>query len=79
MYGVQQELARHQMMLEKNHDEHSNLTQDRGTTEEKLGDIRDMYKQKQENVNNERKKGKLIGQFYKLQVNIQSYCKCSRK
>ena len=57
LYGVQQELARHQMMLEKNHDEHSNLAQDRGTTEQKLVEIRDMYKAKQSNVNEERKKG----------------------
>ena len=57
LYGVQQELARHQMMLEKHHDQYAQTKLARTQTEQKLGDVRDMYKNTQLNVNNERKKG----------------------
>ena len=58
LYGAQQELARHQMMLEKEHDKFSNTKQTRSQTEQQLGDVRNMYRNTQLGVNDERKKGK---------------------
>ncbi|KAL5017966.1 hypothetical protein ScPMuIL_003688 [Solemya velum] len=57
LYGVQQELARYQMLLEKCHDEYARLEQDRQKTEQKLEDVRNMYKDSQMFVNKEKKKG----------------------
>ncbi|XP_013409019.1 coiled-coil domain-containing protein 40 isoform X1 [Lingula anatina] len=56
LYGVQQELARHQMMLEKKHDEFATLSNERTQAEQNLGDIRDMYKETQLTVNKDKKK-----------------------
>ncbi|XP_060084117.1 coiled-coil domain-containing protein 40-like [Ylistrum balloti] len=56
LYGVQQELARYQMMLEKNHDEYSQLAQARIQEEQQLQDVRSMYKDSQTTVNKEKKK-----------------------
>ncbi|XP_069123768.1 coiled-coil domain-containing protein 40-like [Argopecten irradians] len=56
LYGVQQELARYQMMLEKNHDEYSQLAQARIQEEQQLLDVRSMYKDSQTTVNKEKKK-----------------------
>lgn len=57
LYGIQQELARHQMMLEKNHDEYSKLNQGRTQMEQLLYEVRKQYKDKQTLINEERKKG----------------------
>ena len=57
LYGVQQELARHQMMLEKHHDEYSTLNQVRNQKEQTLSDVQDMYRNSQFTVNKEKKKG----------------------
>ncbi|KAK2152124.1 hypothetical protein LSH36_339g05000 [Paralvinella palmiformis] len=57
LYGVQQELARHQMMLEKHHDDYSKLNQGRTQMEQLLYDVRTQYKDKQTLINEERKKG----------------------
>lgn len=62
LYGVQQELARYQMMLEKHHDEYSHLNQARQQEEQQLNDIRNMYKERQLVVNKEKKKSKLLTQ-----------------
>ena len=59
LYGIQQELARYQMMLEKNHDEHSEVQQVRKQEEQQLEDVRNMYKDLQYSSNQEKKKGKL--------------------
>ncbi|KAK3091997.1 hypothetical protein FSP39_024328 [Pinctada imbricata] len=56
LYGIQQELARFQMMLEKNHDEFANLNQARNQEEQQLDDVRGLYKDTQLNVNKEKKK-----------------------
>ncbi|XP_071132695.1 coiled-coil domain-containing protein 40-like [Mytilus edulis] len=56
LYGIQQELARYQMLLEKNHDEYSSLHQGRQQEEQQLGDVRDLYKENQVSVNKEKKK-----------------------
>ena len=45
------------MMLEKYHDDYANKKQARHQTEQELGDIRDMYKDSQMSVNDERRKG----------------------
>jgi len=55
LYGVQQELARQQMLLEKNHDSFNVLTQARSQCEEKLSDVRDMHKDSVDKVGYERK------------------------
>lgn len=56
LYGVQQELARYQMMLEKKHDEFAEVQQTRKQEEQQLEDVRDMYKDIQYTVNQEKKK-----------------------
>ena len=60
LYGLQQELARHQMNLEKNHDEFSQMRQIRNQTEQELNDVRQMYKERQLAANNEKKKGEWL-------------------
>ncbi|XP_046379305.2 coiled-coil domain-containing protein 40-like isoform X2 [Haliotis rufescens] len=57
LYGVQQELARYQMMLEQNHDEYSTLNQDRQHEEQQLDEVRSLYKDNQLAVNKEKKRG----------------------
>ena len=57
LYGVQQELARHQMMVEKYHDQYADIQQRRIQTEQELDDIRNMYKEKQTTVSSEKRKG----------------------
>ena len=47
LYGIQQELARHQMLLENNHDKYSVCNQERVSTEQHLVDIRTNYKKSQ--------------------------------
>lgn len=59
LYGIQQELARFQMLLEKNHDEFANLNQGRQQEEAQLDDVRNTYKETQVIVNKEKKKCKL--------------------
>ena len=58
LYGVQQELARHQMMLEKNHDDFAKQQQQRQRMEQQLHEVRDLYRQKRLAVNEEKRKGK---------------------
>lgn len=60
LYGIQQELARFQMMLEKRHDEFSEVTQVRSQEEQQLEEVRNMYKDLQYNVNMEKKKSKYL-------------------
>ncbi|XP_033121483.1 coiled-coil domain-containing protein 40-like [Anneissia japonica] len=55
LYGLQQELARQQMSLEKKHDELASLQQFRGQCEEQLSEVRKMYKKTQDNMNQQRK------------------------
>jgi len=64
LYGVQQELARHQMMLEKHHDSFTQAAQDRQKKEQMLSDVQSMYKNHQLGVNSERKKGLLCTCFF---------------
>lgn len=59
LYGVQQELARHQMLLEQHHDQFSGSKQSNTAAQTQLTDIRQMYRSLQTNVTGERKKGKL--------------------
>lgn len=58
LYGVQQELARHQMLLEKNHDQYTNVNQHRVQIDQMLAEVQDLYRQSQFTVNKEKKKGK---------------------
>lgn len=51
------------MVLEKNHDDHAKYKQDRGQTEQKLTEVRRIYREKQTSVSSERKKG-LMPLFY---------------
>ena len=57
LYGLQQELARLQMHLEKRHDELSNMARKRQQCEEQLQEVRGMYKDTQGNVTQQRKDG----------------------
>ncbi|XP_073444179.1 coiled-coil domain-containing protein 40 isoform X3 [Dendrobates tinctorius] len=56
LYGMQQELARHQMGLEKQHDKHAQISTIRRQVEEELENIRNMYKKTHQNAGSERKK-----------------------
>ena len=58
LYGIQQELARFQMMLEKRHDEYSDVQQVRQQEEQQLTDVQNMYKELQFKANQEKKKSK---------------------
>lgn len=64
LYGIQQELARFQMLLEKHHDEFANLNQGRQQEEAQLEDVRNTYKENQLVVNKEKKKCKLLDDVY---------------
>lgn len=64
LYGIQQELARYQMLLEKNHDDYSALAQGRQQEEQQLHDVRNLYKETQLAENKEKKKCELY--FNKL-------------
>lgn len=57
LYGVQQELARHQMMLEQCHDSYAKIAQDRNELEQQLREVREQYGEKQYTVTDERRKG----------------------
>ncbi|XP_053157857.1 coiled-coil domain-containing protein 40 isoform X2 [Hemicordylus capensis] len=56
LYGVQQQLARLQMELEKNHSRHSQIAMTRRQLEEELQDLRSMYKKTCQGTSEERKK-----------------------
>ncbi|KAJ7315884.1 hypothetical protein JRQ81_002046 [Phrynocephalus forsythii] len=55
LYGVQQQLARLQMELEKNHSCHSQIAMARRKLEEELHDLRSGYKKTCQNAEDERK------------------------
>ena len=57
LYGIQQELARHQMMLENNHDQFAVQKQNRVTTEQQLADVRSSYKKTQINNTDQHRRG----------------------
>ncbi|XP_066468954.1 coiled-coil domain-containing protein 40 [Tiliqua scincoides] len=56
LYGVQQQLARLQMDLEKNHNQHSQIAMARRQLEEELHDLRNTYKKTCHSAEDERKK-----------------------
>ncbi|XP_037770429.1 coiled-coil domain-containing protein 40 isoform X1 [Chelonia mydas] len=56
LYGVQQQLARLQMELEKNQDRYSQIAMVRRQLEEELQDIRNVYKKTCQSTEDERKK-----------------------
>lgn len=60
LYGIQQELARFQMMLEKRHDEFSDVQQVRQQEEQQLTDVQNMYKDLQFKANQEKKKSMFV-------------------
>ena len=59
LYGVQQELARQQMLLEKGHDSFNTENQLRKQSEMDLEDTKGQYKQFIDDLNHQRKKGNL--------------------
>lgn len=63
LYGVQQELARYQMMLERNHDNYTQLNQQRQREEQQLSEVRGLYKDTQLTFNKEKKKGQACFAF----------------
>ncbi|KAM8945657.1 coiled-coil domain-containing protein 40 [Pelodytes ibericus] len=56
LYGIQQELARLQMGLEKHHDKHTRVSVLRRQKEEELEAIRDLYKKTHQVTDEERRK-----------------------
>ncbi len=56
LYGLQQELAKHQMLLEREHDKYNETSQSRKLVEKDLGDTRNDYRKYQSSVEDELKK-----------------------
>ncbi|KYO37331.1 coiled-coil domain-containing protein 40 [Alligator mississippiensis] len=56
LYGVQQQLARLQMELEKNHNRHSQIAMVRRQLEDELQDLRTMYKKTCQSTQDERRR-----------------------
>jgi hypothetical protein len=56
LYGAQQRLARLQMQLEKSHDRHSIVANQRRRKEEELQKVRTLYTKTYATANEERKK-----------------------
>lgn len=76
---MQQELARYQMMLERNHDEFSQKNQLRQRHEQELVDVRHVYKDTQLTVNMEKKKGKTVPPFRSVKVIGRETYVCGRR
>ena len=74
LYGIQQELARFQMMLEKRHDEFSEVQQVRQQEEQQLNDVQNMYKDLQLKANQEKKKSRLHNSYNSLILAIGIFC-----
>ena len=55
LYGIQQQLARQQMLVEREQDGHTTLHQLRTQREETLAQVREMYHSMQEQVDTDRK------------------------
>ena len=60
LYGIQQQLARQQMLVEKEADEHTGMTQLRRQKEETLAQVREMYRGMQDQVKRERQQSKCV-------------------
>jgi hypothetical protein len=56
LYGLQQELAKHQMLVEKEHDSFNEMSQERKVIENELDSIRNRYRKNQNHVNDELRK-----------------------
>jgi len=56
LYGLQQELAKHQMLLEKEHDKYNDTNQNRKLNEKELDKTRDDYRTYQNQVDEELRK-----------------------
>lgn len=50
LYNLQQELARHQMLLEKEHDRFGEINQDRQRLEQDLTQVKDKHSKKKEEM-----------------------------
>ena len=55
LYGIQQQLARQQMLVEREQDGHTALHQLRVQCEETLAQVREMYRSMQDQVETDRK------------------------
>lgn len=55
LYGVQQQLARQQMLMEEKQDSHSVMNQLRLQKEGVLADVRELYRKMQDQLKEERK------------------------
>ncbi|XP_032234443.2 coiled-coil domain-containing protein 40 [Nematostella vectensis] len=58
LYGVQQELARQQMLLEKEHDKYNEEKQQANQSEMALSEVKDMHKKVIDDLNHNRKKAR---------------------
>ncbi len=58
LYGIQQQLARQQMLLEQEQDTLSSMSQFREQREKTLGDVRQLYRNMQDQVKEERQECK---------------------
>ena len=58
LYGIQQQLAHRQMLMESEQEKHTTLHQLRVQREETLAQVQDMYRSMQEQVKGERQQSK---------------------
>ena len=63
LYGLQQQLARHQMLLEKEQDRQAGSQKLRNQCEVTLGHVRDMYRQLQDQLRQEREQSEGVGEL----------------
>ena len=71
LYGIQQELARHQMLLENYHDKFAMCKQDRVTNEQTLADTRSNYKKTQNNNTEQHRRGISWTHYYYYQLLVR--------
>lgn len=60
LYGIQQQLARQQMLMEQEQDNHSAMNQLRLQKEGVLAEVRELYRKMQEQIKEERKQSKMV-------------------
>lgn len=63
LYGLQQQLARHQMLLEKEQDRQAGSQKLRNQCEVTLSHVRDMYRQLQDQLRQEREQSEGVGEL----------------
>jgi hypothetical protein len=70
---MQQELARHQMLLEKEHDRFGEINQDRQRMEQDLKQIKEKHAKKKEEVDTQMRQSILFNKINKIEIILFSF------